>query len=333
MSLNIIFAGTPDFAAEILQDFLKNTKDNLVAVYTQPDRPAGRGKKLTPSAVKSVILESNLSSKLSIPSISIEQPENFKKSNPDYSDNINKLKSYQPDLIIVVAYGLILPQAILDIPKYGCINIHASILPRWRGAAPIQRAIQAGDCKTGIAIQQMDKGLDTGNVLSEAQCDITNTETSISLNNKLLELAKPLLLSTIEDIKNKKLIPVKQDDSLATYAHKITKSESMIDFNQPAININRLIRAFTPWPGAQININNNIIKVWETEVLYDIDSKSHYKIGEVISANKSGIVIQCLETQLNITKLQFSGGKVISAADALNGKHKDLLQPGTVLSF
>jgi methionyl-tRNA formyltransferase len=256
--LNILFAGTPEFAAKILEDLLINFDNqfNLTAVYTQPDREAGRGRKLTPSAVKQLVLDKLINIPLNIP---IEQPLDFKDPN-----TIEKLRSYQPDLIIVVAYGLILPQALLDIPTYGCINIHASLLPRWRGAAPIQRAILAGDVETGVCIQQMERGLDTGPVISSAKSLIDNNETTESLTNKLLQLAisllnkylKNLLLSHINPAQYSFQQAIPQDHSYATYAHKLTKAESIIDWTQSAELIYRKIRALNPWPSVTTNLNN-----------------------------------------------------------------------------
>jgi methionyl-tRNA formyltransferase len=314
--LNIIFAGTPDFAANILQDLLSYPEYNISAIYTQPDRPAGRGMKLSHSAVKKLIIESNVN-------IPIEQPDNFKLSNPEYNHYISQLAAYNPDLLIVVAYGLILPKSILEIPKYGCINIHASLLPRWRGAAPIQRAILAGDIESGIAIQQMDTGLDTGDIIAEAKCNIINTDTALTLSDKLLKLAKPLLQKVLQNFSNNDIPYIKQDNSLATYAHKLEKSESFLDLHDDAIILDRKIRAFNPWPGTQINLKNNItLKIWDAEIIKQ--QGTLHKPGTVITADRSGIVIQCGKNQLKIKKLQFSGSKVISAQDALNCKYKDL---------
>lgn len=325
--LNIIFAGTPEFAADILAYFLKHTEDNIAAIYTQPDRPAGRGKKLSPSAVKHLIQGSNLD-------IAIEQPENFKKSHSEYNNTISKLESYKPDLIIVVAYGLILPKAVLELPTYGCINIHASLLPRWRGAAPIQRAIEAGDKQTGIAIQQMELGLDTGDVLAEAKLDISSIDTTSSLSQKLITLACPLLVKVVNNIKANKITLAKQDDNLVTYAHKISKQESFLNFNKSAEDLDYQIRAFNPWPGSQGNLNNNIVKIWRAKAIcHNPDYNSeNCKPGSIIQANKDGLLVQCSSGLLKISELQFSGGKRISITDALNGKFKDLLKPGSCFS-
>lgn len=347
--LNIIFAGTPDFSAQILKDLLTNNNINLLAVYTQPDRQSGRGKKITPSEVKQVILDYNKQHHDC--NINIEQPLNFRKSNPDYEDNINKLKSYQPDLIIVVAYGLILPKAVIDVPKYGCINIHTSLLPRWRGAAPIQRAILAGDHETGVTIQQIDTGLDTGDIIAISKCQISNTDTTISLTNKLLDLSKPLLHTVISSFINHSVSFTQQQETdennnnLVTYAHKLEKEESIIDFNKDAEYIDRQVRALNPWPGAKIKLaDNNFIKVGKTAVKQRDDentpgqiekyiklnfNNSNYNTGSILDSSPNGLIILCgNNTKLLITELQFSGGKMISVKDALNGKFKDLLTQG-----
>ncbi len=313
--LNIIFAGTPEFAAEILKSLLnlKPNQYNLTAVYTQPDRPSGRGRKITASAVKQVALDSLDSTDFKI---TIEQPENFK--NPDI---VTKLKTYKPDLLIVVAYGIILPQAVLDIPKYGCINIHASLLPRWRGAAPIQRAILAGDKETGITIQQMELGLDTGPVINETRCEISNTDTTVSLTDKLLKLAINILPNCIESIINNNTKPVIQDNNLATYAHKLAKSEGVINWSDTAENIDRKIRALNPWPSATSSIDNNIFKILEAKIIYT--SNNNLAPGSIIFENNR-LVIQTGNNQIEIIKLQFSGGRPVGIKDLLNSSFKDV---------
>ena len=319
--LNIIFAGTPDFAADILAHLLDQDNHHISAVYTQPDREAGRGRKVSASSVKQLLIDRNIN-------VPIEQPDNFKKRNPEYQGQIDRLKRYQPDLIVVVAYGLILPKEVLEIPKYGCINIHASLLPRWRGAAPIQRAILMGDSVTGVSIQQMDTGLDTGDIIAEKECRIEKYDTSITLSQKLLALTYPLLTQTLHDISINSITLKKQNDEFACYAHKIDKNESSVNFTNSADYIGRQIRAFTPWPGTQFSINDKgadiTIKIIEAEVL--LDSSSDYAPGSCVTANKDGIVIQCARGQLKITKLQFSGGKVLTAQEALNGKFKELFK-------
>ncbi len=334
--LNVIFAGTPDFSAKILKNLLSNFDINLVAIYTQPDRQAGRGKKLTPSEVKQVILEYN---KNTNQNINIEQPLNFRKSNPDYAYNIQKLRSYNPDLIIVVAYGLILPKAVIDIPKYGCINIHTSLLPRWRGAAPIQRAILAGDQETGVTIQQIDTGLDTGDIIALSKCNILDADTTADLTDRLLDLSKPLLDKVIKQFITHTVTFTKQIEtdfnghSLVTYAHKLEKEEGLIDFNNDATFIVRQIKALNPWPGVKIKLtNNNFVKIGNARVISD-NNITNNAIGKIIQSTSDGILIQCGLNKLLITELQFSGGKMISTQDALNGKFKNLLCENNNLSL
>lgn len=217
MPLNIIFAGTPEFAAVHLGALIES-EHNLVGVYTQPDRPAGRGKKLQPSPVKKLALEHN---------IEVYQPLNFK-----HEDDINQLKGLNADLMIVVAYGLILPKAVLDAPKYGCLNVHASLLPRWRGAAPIQRCIEAGDVLTGITIMQMDVGLDTGDMLTKVTTGIQSDDTGGSLHDRLASMGPKALLDTIKEVEQGQLKPESQNDELANYAHKLTKQEALLNWQR-----------------------------------------------------------------------------------------------------
>ncbi|MBL4638853.1 MAG: methionyl-tRNA formyltransferase, partial [Proteobacteria bacterium] len=234
--MRIIFAGTPDFAANTLEALL-TTDHEICAVYTQPDRPSGRGRKLTASPVKQLAVEHQ---------IPVQQPLNFK------SEEIKQiLAAYQADLMIVVAYGLLLPQAVLDAPTLGCINIHASLLPRWRGAAPIQRAILAGDHETGICIMQMEAGLDTGPVLAQATCPIHDDDTAQILHDRLVLLGAKTLLETLPEIESRQQQAKKQDDALSCYADKLKKQEAIIDWHQPAIRIAKQIHAFNPWPVAQ----------------------------------------------------------------------------------
>ena len=232
-SLNIIFAGTPDFAAQHLQAIL-NSQHNVIAVYTQPDKLAGRGKKLQASPVKQLAEQNN---------ISVYQPKSLRKEEAQ-----SELKALNADVLVVVAYGLILPKAVLDAPRLGCLNVHGSILPRWRGAAPIQRSIWAGDTQTGVTIMQMDEGLDTGDMLHKVYCDILPTETSTSLYNKLAELAPSALIDVLDNLENGKFIAEKQDDSQSNYAEKLSKEEAQLDWSLSAMQLERNIRAFNPWP-------------------------------------------------------------------------------------
>ncbi len=234
--MKVIFAGTPGFAATHLQSILNDDCYQLVGVYTQPDRPAGRGKKITQSPVKSLAIEHN---------IPVFQPSSLKESEPQ-----RELAELNADIMVVVAYGLILPQAVLNTPRLGCVNVHGSLLPKWRGAAPIQRAIEAGDVSTGVTVMQMDAGLDTGAMLTISRCDIDSDETSLSLYEKLAVLGSESLMSTLAKLKAGTAIGIAQDDSLSSYAHKITKSEAQIDWAESATDIDRLIRAFNPAPAA-----------------------------------------------------------------------------------
>ncbi|HSG52792.1 MAG TPA: methionyl-tRNA formyltransferase [Rheinheimera sp.] len=307
--LRIIFAGTPDFAARHLQALIDSEHD-VIAVYTQPDRPAGRGQQLQPSAVKQLALQHN---------ISVLQPKSLKKAPAQ-----QELASLNADLMVVVAYGLILPQVVLDTPKLGCINVHGSLLPRWRGAAPIQRAIWAGDTDTGITIMQMDAGLDTGAMLSKVYCPIKDTDTSASLYDTLAQLGPDALLQALQNLPQLQQQAQPQDDALATYAEKLHKDEALLDFSKSAAALEREIRAFNPWPVSYLNLVQGTVKVWQATVGASNDGKA---AGTVVSADKHGIRIACAEGALVITQLQPPGKKAMSAADFLNGR-ADWLSPG-----
>ena len=307
--LRIIFAGTPDFAAHHLQALI-DSRHQLISVYTQPDRPSGRGKKLSASPVK------QLADRYQLP---VFQPVNLKNL-----DDQRGLQEQQADIMVVVAYGLILPPAILQAPRYGCINVHASLLPRWRGAAPIQRAIAAGDRETGITIMQMDSGLDTGPVLSTVQCAIDDIDTSASLHDKLLTLGPPALLETLDCID--KLQPTIQNDGQATYAAKISKREAMIDWSQPAELIERLIRAFNPFPIAFTVHQNQRFKIQKAEIYAEtISIKS--PPGTVLKIDAQGILIACGKGAINVLQLQLPGKKAMSVRQLLNG-HSTWLSVG-----
>ena len=307
--LRIIFAGTPDFAARHLQALIDSEHD-VIAVYTQPDRPAGRGQQLQPSAVKQLALQHN---------ISVLQPKSLKKAPAQ-----QELASLNADLMVVVAYGLILPQVVLDTPKLGCINVHGSLLPRWRGAAPIQRAIWAGDTDTGITIMQMDAGLDTGAMLSKVYCPIKDTDTSASLYDTLAQLGPDALLQALQNLPQLQQQAQPQDDALATYAEKLHKDEALLDFSKSAAALEREIRAFNPWPVSYLNLAQGTVKVWQASVYATNEDKV---AGTVVSADKHGIRIACAEGALVITQLQPPGKKAMSAADFLNGR-ADWLSPG-----
>lgn len=312
-SLRIIFAGTPDFAARHL-DALLASPHQLVGVFTQPDRPAGRGNKLTPSPVK-VLAEQH--------GVPVLQPKSLR---PAESQQL--VSDLQADIMVVVAYGLILPQAVLDMPRLGCINVHGSLLPRWRGAAPIQRSLWAGDAETGVTIMQMDAGLDTGAMLHKLSCPITQQDTSASLYGRLAELGPQGLLTTLASLAQGTAIAEKQDDSLATYAEKLSKEEAKLDWSLSAEQLERCIRAFNPWPVSYITIDEQPVKVWKASVL-DVTHRS--QPGTVISADKQGIQVATSHGVLNLLELQPAGKKPMSVQDLLNSR-REWFTPGTVLA-
>jgi len=304
-TLRIIFAGTPNFAAIHLQGLL-DSNHSIVAVFTQPDRPAGRGKKLTASPVKQ-LAENN--------GLTVHQPKTLKGE-----DQQKILQELGADLMIVVAYGLILPQTVLDIPKYGCINVHASLLPRWRGAAPIQRAIQAGDSKTGITIIQMDAGLDTGTMLCRSSCAIRADETAASLHDKLANLGTPALQATLQEITYQQCRPEIQNNELSTYATKITKAEALIDWAEHAETIEQKVRAFNPVPIAYStletqNKKEERVKIWSARAH---DSKTSKRPGTIIEHCDGNIVIACGKGELWINQLQLPGGRPLESKALLN---------------
>jgi len=312
--LNIVFAGTPDFSASILAALLKQGHF-ISAVYCQPDRRVGRGKKLALGSVKTLALENN---------IAVEQPVRFNQELDDQGlTPLEKLRSYQPDLMIVVAYGLILPESVLSVPKYGCVNIHASLLPRWRGAAPIQRAIEAGDTETGITIMQMDKGLDTGNMLLKKACPILPTDTGSILHDRLADVGCDLINDFLKDFSQSQGSPLSpgevQNDSLATYAHKLSKAEAEIDWSEFAVNIERKIRAFNAWPVSYTYIGENRLRIWQASL--SDDKFSYDKSGQIIRVDKNGIVVGCGDGNAIIIKqLQADGSRAMSVAEMLNSK-------------
>lgn len=308
--LRIIFAGTPDFAARHLNALI-NSEHQVVGVYSQPDRPAGRGKKLKASEVKELALAHDLP---------VFQPESLKSA-----EALNELSNLNADIMIVVAYGLLLPKAILDAPRLGCLNVHGSILPRWRGAAPIQRAIWAGDSETGVTIMQMDEGLDTGDMLHISRCPIQNTDTSASLYDKLAELGPDALLHTINKLSAGEITPQQQNDEQANYAKKLSKEEANIDWSMSAVQIERNIRAFNPWPVCFTQMGGQTVKIYQAHVVTQAGNP-----GQVLSSDKNGIVIGCGEHALSITQLQPQGKKPMAISDFLNGR-SDWVTPGTVL--
>ncbi|ERK05280.1 methionyl-tRNA formyltransferase [Serratia fonticola] len=311
-SLRIIFAGTPDFAARHL-DALLSSGHQVVGVFTQPDRPAGRGNKLTPSPVK-VLAEQH--------QIPIFQPKSLRPQ-----ENQHLVADLNADVMVVVAYGLILPKAVLDMPRLGCINVHGSLLPRWRGAAPIQRALWAGDSETGVTIMQMDVGLDTGDMMHKIACSIEATDTSASLYNKLAELGPQGLLITLQQLAAGTVQREVQDEALVTYAEKLSKEEARLDWSLSAEQLERCIRAFNPWPISYFTIDDQPVKVWQATVLAET---ANAEPGTIVHADKHGIQVATAQGILNLTQLQPAGKKPMSAQDLLNSR-REWFTPGNRL--
>jgi methionyl-tRNA formyltransferase len=307
--LNIVFAGTPAFGLPSL-DALLHSSHHLLAVYTQPDRPAGRGRKLQASAVKEWALAQQ---------IPVYQPINFK--NPEA---IAELAALKPDVMIVIAYGLILPKAVLEIPKLGCINVHASLLPRWRGASPIQSAILHGDTESGVTIMQMDVGMDTGAMLRKVSCPVSSSETAGSLHDKLAQMSAQPLLETLNDLANQTAKPEIQNNELATYASKINKEDALINWQQTAIEIDRKIRAFNPWPIAYTIFGEDILRIHQAKIVV---LPSTHVPGTVINIDKKGMLIATGDQALLVEKIQLPGAKIITIADWLNSS-KSQVHPG-----
>ncbi len=302
-TLRIIFAGTPDFSVPPLKALLQS-EHQVVAVYTQPDRPAGRGRKLTPGPVKQVALEHQ---------IPVVQPLSLKSEEAQA-----ELQNLHADLMVVVAYGLILPKAVLEAPRLGCINIHASLLPRWRGAAPIQRAILAGDKETGITIMQMDVGLDTGDMLLKSRCPINADDTGSSLHDRLSVMGADALMQALPHIINGSTQAEKQNDNDACYADKLQKAEAIIDWQQTAQQISAKVHAFNAWPVAQTLLHKNgeqVLRIWNATVIAET---SQAQPGNVIRCNKEGIDVVTGEGVLRISRVQLPGGKPMAVSDFVN---------------
>ena len=311
--MRVIFAGTPDFAATHLQAILEDDRYQLVAIYTQPDRPAGRGKKITQSPVKKLALAND---------IQLEQPASL--TDIKTQETIARLEA---DVLIVVAYGLILPQAVLDIPRLGCINVHGSILPKWRGAAPIQRAIEAGDRETGVTVMQMDVGLDTGPMLTTSLCTIDDKETSASLYPKLAVLGAQALINTLEKMRSGTAVGIAQDSTQSSYADKIAKQESLIDWSVSVTEIERRVRAFNPFPAAYSLVNGQRIKIW----LASADSRGYHGVpGEILSADDDGLLVKCGNGALLISTIQLAGKSKMCVAEVLKSR-ASIFSPGTRL--
>jgi len=301
----LVFAGTPDFAVPGLRACIE--AGEVVAVYTQPDRPAGRGRKLAPSPAKQAALAAG---------IPVEQPESLKTSEAQA-----RLRDYAPDLMVVIAYGLILPRKVLTIPRLGCWNVHASLLPRWRGAAPIQRAILAGDAETGVCLMQMEPGLDTGPVLLSEATPIRADHTGGTLHDRLAEMGAQMLAAGLRYvIAGGTLHATPQPETGATYAHKLEKSEAELDFSRPAVELERKVRAFDPWPVAEAVLAGERVRVWAASALPATLEHAGKSPGAIVSASKLGIDIACGEGVLRILKLQRAGGRVVDAADYVNAR-------------
>ncbi len=300
--LRIIYAGTPEFAVPALQSLIDSPHE-VVAVYTQPDRPAGRGRKIQYGPVKQIAVDAG---------IPVEQPITLKDKAAQ-----DTLAAYNADVMIVAAYGLILPQAVLDLPSYGCLNIHGSLLPRWRGAAPIHRAIQSGDTETGVTIMQMAAGLDTGDMLLKLSCPITENDTSQSIHDKLASTGASALLQVLERLPAGEIKAEPQDESQATYAHKLNKAEAEIDWNLPASQIDRNIRAFNPWPVAFTLYNGKPLRLFMSRVE---DLSSNEPAGTIIKESPEGIYIVTGDGVLSFSKLQLPGKKAMDVKDFLNGR-------------
>jgi methionyl-tRNA formyltransferase len=302
-SLRVVYAGTPEFAVPAL-DAVAAAGHRVVAVYTQPDRRSGRGRKVVFSPVKAKAME------LSVP---VEQPLTLRDATARA-----QLQSYQPDLMIVAAYGLILPPEVLAMPRYGCLNIHASLLPRWRGAAPIQRAIEAGDEQTGVTIMQMAEGLDTGDMMVTRECPVAVDATAAVLHDQLAELGAAAMLETLVLLQAGELQPRVQDESLATYAHKLDKQEAVIDWQHSALTIHRRVCAFNPWPVAQTALQEETLRVWETQLLPNA-TVNNAAPGTVV-ATEAGIDVATGDGVLSLQKIQVPGKKPMPAGDFLNSR-------------
>lgn len=311
--LRIIFAGTPDFAARHLAALL-DSAHQVVGVFTQPDRPAGRGNRLQASPVKQLALEHQLP---------VFQPKSLRPA-----DAQQQVADLQADLMVVVAYGLILPAPVLALPRLGCLNVHGSLLPRWRGAAPIQRALWAGDGETGVTIMQMDVGLDTGAMLYKAACPISGDDTSASLYEKLAAIGPDALVTTLAKLTAGELSPQVQNDDMACYAQKLSKEEARLDWRLPAAQLARCVRAFNPWPVSYFEQDQQPVKVWQAQV---IDTPTAAAPGTVVQADKSGIQVATGDGILSLQLLQPAGKKPMSVQDLLNSR-REWFTVGNVLA-
>jgi len=300
-SIRTVFMGTPEFALDTFQGLI-DFGLNLVGTYTQPDRPKGRGKKLAAPPVK------ELAQKYAIP---VFQPQKLRAP-----DVVEELKALQPDLIVVVAYGQILPKTVLEIPQYGCINVHASLLPKYRGAAPINKSIVDGETETGVTTMYMDVGLDTGDMLVKRSLPIGENETAGELHDRLALIGREAMEETLQRICDGTLVAEKQDDELTCYAPMMKKEDGLIDWTQPAATVHNLIRGLDPWPGAYTHLDGEVLKVSATKVEADLSGKP----GEILSTDKTGVRVACGEGGLVIDGLQLPGKKRLTAVNFLSGK-------------
>lgn len=311
--MKLIFAGTPEFALPSLQTLL-NSSHKICAVYTQPDRPAGRGQKLLMSPVKKLALENKLP---------VYQPISLRNVNEQ-----KRLTNFHADLMIVVAYGLILPPAILAIPRFGCINVHASLLPRWRGAAPIQRAILEGDKETGVTIMQMDEGLDTGEMIKKFSCTIQPNDTNQTLQDRLADLGARALIESLSFIENGSYRSEPQNEKESTYAKKINKSEAEIDWEKPAIYLDRMVRAFHPKPIARVVLGKSILRICKAEAL---DKTTSEKPGLILKADREGIDVATGKGILRLLEVQWPGGRCLPISSFIHDK-SELFHVGAILN-
>lgn len=311
MSLKIIFAGTPEFACPTLSALL-DSSHQVVSVYTQPDRPAGRGRQLHASPIKQLALSRHLP---------MMQPTSLRSQAVQ-----QQLAHLQPDLMVVVAYGLLLPKAVLDIPRLGCINVHASLLPRWRGASPIQQAILHGDTVTGITIMQMDEGLDTGAILATAECEIHADDNTQSLHDRLAEMGARLCVNTVNQLEKGEFTPIAQDAAQATYAAKLQKTDALIDWSKTADAIVHQIRAFNPWPVAYTYLNGELMKIWHATAL---SQNAEAPFGTILEVSPTAFVVAAGEAAVRIEECQLPGKKRLAASDFINAHYRELIPQKT----